>query len=97
MDKTILQTIGVVFGVILAVPVIYALITFTSFLKDIKNLAENTATSLKTSIEEIHKILSGHDQEITAHGEYIAVMKDRDRRIWNGDERRSGEDRRKDA
>lgn len=91
MDQTVLKTIGTVLGIMLAVPVIYAIIQFTRFLSEIRHLAADTAKKLDESISELKDIVSAHGTEIVALGRAVAVLEAE--RKWDGKERREAERR----
>lgn len=85
--KDMVRVIGIVLGILLSIPVLIAVVQFTRFLGDVKNLAQTTADKLDQSISELRDIVYAHDTTLIEQGKALAVLKDR--AGWDGKERRN--------
>ncbi len=77
-----------VMAVLISVPVMVMVVKLTNFLGSIRTLAEATSADLSKFTDRIDHILEDHEGRIR-EGETKLVV------LWDGRERRDGEDRRK--
>jgi hypothetical protein len=94
VNQQLIQTIGVVFGVLLAVPLLTALVYIAMFAASLKSGANTLKDRVDEFIRRIDENFASHDRRIIAAEARLNVLWDgheRRNQSWSGKERRSGE------
>lgn len=87
MNRDLVQVVGIVLGVALSLPVLVVLAKVAMFVGSIKTSSESTALTLKEFTSEMRQLLVNQDMRLAETEVKVAVL-------WDGRDRRTGNDRR---
>lgn len=90
MNPQLMQQIALVMGTILALPFLIALVRASMFVGSMDRTVKDTAKLLDSFIKRVDSDLSSHDDRTSSLEKQVAVL-------WDGRDRRTGEDRRIDV
>lgn len=82
-----LKVVASVFGVIVSMPVLVAVFRTMLFVGQMKNTVDTTAETLTKFTEKVEQVLEDHSKSLTDVEVKVKIL-------WDGQNRRSGKDRR---